>query len=92
MELAKLIRDLDKFAEEGLRTLLISQRQLSELEFRDYKININQAKSKVGPDRDQAIEQAYATLERDLDIIGATAVEDKLQDQIEDTITVINLF
>ena len=88
MELGKLTRDLDRFAEEGLRTLLISQRQLSEQEFRDYKIKIDRAKSQVGPNREQAIEQAHATLECDLDIVGATAVEDKLQDQIQETISV----
>lgn len=37
-------------------------------------------------DRDREIEQAAAAIERDLELVGVTAIEDKLQDRVPETI------
>ena len=33
-------------------------------------------------DREEKVSRVYAELERDLELIGATAIEDKLQDRV----------
>ena len=46
--------------------------------YRKYE-KLNAAKASVSADRDEKIEQAADSIERDLILLGATAVEDKLQ-------------
>jgi len=46
--------------------------------YRKYE-KLNAAKASVSADRDEKIEQAAGSIERDLILLGATAVEDKLQ-------------
>ena len=46
--------------------------------YRKYE-KLNAAKASVSADRDEKIEQAADSIERDLTLLGATAVEDKLQ-------------
>jgi len=46
--------------------------------YRKYE-KLNAAKAFVSADRDEKIEQAADSIERDLILLGATAVEDKLQ-------------
>ncbi|CAD6229252.1 unnamed protein product [Miscanthus lutarioriparius] len=46
--------------------------------YRKYE-KLNAAKASVSADRDEKIEQAAGSIERDLILLGATVVEDKLQ-------------
>ena len=67
-----------KFATEGLRTLLLGIRDLTEQEFNDWKPAHHHAAIAL-EDREAKLDEVYDTIERDLDILGATAIEDKLQ-------------
>jgi magnesium-transporting ATPase (P-type) len=40
----------------------------------------------IGPERIEIIEKHQSNLEKDLYIIGATAIEDKLQPRVKETI------
>ncbi|KAJ1941089.1 phospholipid transporting ATPase, partial [Linderina macrospora] len=82
--------DLELFANHGLRTLCLAYRLLDAQEFEDWKSEYDQAMASLG-DRDQEVEEVCEKLERDLQLIGGTAIEDKLQDGVPETISQLAL-
>lgn len=70
---------IKRYAEAGLRTLVVAYRELSEEEFRSWEEEFLKAQTSVSADRDALVEAAADKIERDLILLGATAVEDKLQ-------------
>jgi phospholipid-translocating ATPase len=70
---------INEYADAGLRTLVLAYRQLEEVEYAKFDRKFTAAKNSVSADRDELIEEAADSLERDLILLGATAVEDKLQ-------------
>ena len=76
---------VNDFASEGLRTLLYGYRYMDEEEYRAWKkIYIDASTSLVN--RQEMIEKAGAIVERDLELAGATAIEDKLQEGVPEAI------
>jgi len=71
-------KQLEDFANAGLRTLLISSRYLTNDEFNSWSKKYDQACAAID-DREDEIERACELIEHDLTILGATALEDKLQ-------------
>ncbi|GJN93129.1 hypothetical protein Rhopal_006174-T1 [Rhodotorula paludigena] len=71
-------RQLEEFANAGLRTLCISSRYLTDDEFANWSKIYDKACAAI-EDRDDEIERACELVEHDLTILGATALEDKLQ-------------
>lgn len=76
---------IDDFATEGLRTLVYGHRFILEDEYREWK-ELYHAASTSLTDRQQKIEQVAEGIERQLELTGATAIEDKLQDGVPDAI------
>uniref|UniRef100_A0A8C5GFN2 Phospholipid-transporting ATPase n=1 Tax=Gouania willdenowi TaxID=441366 RepID=A0A8C5GFN2_GOUWI len=72
-------------AVEGLRTLCVAYRSLSESEYVEACHHLTEAKLAL-QDREQRLAQAYDIIERDFVLLGATAVEDRLQEKAADTI------
>ena len=72
-------------AVEGLRTLVLSQRRLEREEFLIWKEKYELAKNLIDG-RAQQMEELQDELEINLSIVGATAIEDKLQEQVPETI------
>ena len=72
-------RHINQYSDSGLRTLVLAYRVLDEKEYKEFNEKLNAAKASVSADRDEKIEQAADSIERDLILLGATAVEDKLQ-------------
>jgi hypothetical protein len=70
---------INEYADAGLRTLVLAYRELEEDEYAYFDRKFTAAKNSVSADRDEKIEEAADLLERDLILLGATAVEDKLQ-------------
>lgn len=70
---------VNEYADAGLRTLLLGYREIDEEKFKEFSESFNAARNAVSADRETLIEQAAETIERDLILLGATAVEDKLQ-------------
>ncbi|KAG6541122.1 hypothetical protein Mapa_017493 [Marchantia paleacea] len=70
---------LAKYGEAGLRTLALSYRKLEEAEYTEWNAIFLKAKTTVGADRDAMLDSASELIEKDLTLVGATAVEDKLQ-------------
>lgn len=81
----KCFKHLDDFATEGLRTLLYAQKFVSEQEYRTWKKVWDNATTSL-VNRQDLIEAAGDMIEQSFDLVGATAIEDKLQKGVPETI------
>eukprot|EP00249_Psilotum_nudum_P024825 c29300_g2_i1 orf=3-1385(-) len=72
-------KHLAGYAEAGLRTLALAYRKLGETEYAEWNEAFLKAKTTIGPDRDLKLDAVSEMIEKDLILVGATAVEDKLQ-------------
>lgn len=72
-------KHLIEYGEAGLRTLALAYRVLDESEYSNWNAEFLKAKTTIGPDREAQVERISDLMERDLILVGATAVEDKLQ-------------
>ncbi|KAL0794464.1 hypothetical protein Bca101_065841 [Brassica carinata] len=77
---------VNEYADAGLRTLILAYREVDEDEYTEFSKNFNEAKSSVSEDRESLIDEITDQMERDLILLGATAVEDKLQNGVPDCI------
>ncbi|ALC48589.1 CG9981 [Drosophila busckii] len=82
---AKTDGHISDFARLGLRTLAIARREISEADYQEFVSSLALANSSL-ENRKQLSEQCYAKIESNLDLLGATAVEDALQDDVADTL------
>lgn len=76
---------LKSFSENGWRTLVLSYRILSEADFNEYNRLLIDANNDI-LNREASLANAYEIIEKKLTLIGVTAVEDKLQEDVEDTL------
>ncbi|KAJ7638744.1 phospholipid-translocating ATPase [Roridomyces roridus] len=76
---------LSDFANNGLRTLTLAYRIIQEDEYAAWSERYHEATIAMDG-RDEKIEAVSDELERDLRLLGATAIEDKLQDGVPETI------
>ena len=67
-----------KFASDGLRTLLCGIKDLTEDEFQTWKAAHHEAAVAL-TDREEKLDFVYNEIEKNLQLAGATAIEDKLQ-------------
>jgi phospholipid-translocating ATPase len=72
-------KHLNEYGETGLRTLALAYRKLEEKEYYAWNADFMKAKTSIGGDREATLERLSDLVERDLILVGATAVEDKLQ-------------
>ncbi|KAK7922859.1 hypothetical protein WMY93_009761 [Mugilogobius chulae] len=76
---------LDCYAKEGLRTLCITKKVLSDSEYESWAVTRQQALSAMD-NREKLIMESAVQIETNLCLLGATGVEDRLQDSVPDTI------
>ena len=81
---------VDKFSKQGFRTLFISMKVLSQAEFDSFMNEVKTASTSLN-NKEELLTLAYEKIEKDLYIIGATIVEDKLQDNVPETIRDLHL-
>lgn len=81
----RCFQHINDFATEGLRTLLYGYRFVSDEEYAGWKKLYLEASTSI-VDRERKMEQAGELIEMDLDLAGATAIEDKLQMGVPETI------
>ncbi|XP_077656278.1 phospholipid-transporting ATPase VA [Urocitellus parryii] len=77
---------LNLYAMEGLRTLCIAKRVLSKEEYACWLQSHLEAESSVD-NREELLFQSAIRLETNLHLLGATGIEDRLQDGVPETIT-----
>uniref|UniRef100_A0A8B9KFP6 Phospholipid-transporting ATPase n=1 Tax=Astyanax mexicanus TaxID=7994 RepID=A0A8B9KFP6_ASTMX len=79
---------LEQFATEGLRTLCFAYVDLEEGAYQEWLKKYNSV-STVLKDRAQKLEECYELIEKDLLLLGATAIEDRLQSGVPETISTL---
>lgn len=79
---------LEYFAEEGLRTLCIARRLIPEEEYNDWAREYQEASVSL-VDRDTRMDAVAEAVEQNLTLIGATAIEDKLQEGVPECIATL---
>ncbi|OCB86698.1 phospholipid-translocating P-type ATPase [Sanghuangporus baumii] len=83
-------KHLDEFASEGLRTLTLAYKFVSEEYYEQWAERYSQATIALD-DRDEKISAVCEEIETDLRLLGATAIEDRLQDGVPETIADLKL-
>jgi len=73
---------VNEYADAGLRTLILAYRELDENEYEVFTERISEAKNSVSADREALIDEVTEKIEKNLVLLGATAVEDKLQNGV----------
>ncbi|KFY76639.1 hypothetical protein V499_03770 [Pseudogymnoascus sp. VKM F-103] len=81
----RCFQHIEDFATEGLRTLLYGYKFIDEQEYNVWKKVYHDAATSL-VDRQELIEAAGDLIEQDFDLAGATAIEDKLQKGVPETI------
>jgi len=82
----KTDQDLQQFASDGLRTLCLAYRVVDGNEYERWSKDYHNATVALR-DREARVEEVSAAIEHDLVLLGATAIEDKLQDGVPETIS-----
>ncbi|CAN4124718.1 unnamed protein product [Withania somnifera] len=77
---------VNEYADAGLRTLILAYRELNEEEYKTFNEKFLEAKNSVSEDREAIIDEVTDNIEKNLILLGATAVEDKLQPGVPDCI------
>ncbi|EMD38048.1 hypothetical protein CERSUDRAFT_113198 [Gelatoporia subvermispora B] len=76
---------LDMFAGEGLRTLTLAWKVIPEDVYEEWAEEYHHAITSL-KNREDNVDAACEKLEQDLELLGATAIEDRLQDGVPETI------
>lgn len=72
---------LEQFGSSGLRTLCLAYRNLDEEMYETWNEKFIQAKSSLR-DRERKLDEVAELIEKDLILVGSTAIEDKLQEGV----------
>uniref|UniRef100_A0A8C2ZZ10 Phospholipid-transporting ATPase n=1 Tax=Cyclopterus lumpus TaxID=8103 RepID=A0A8C2ZZ10_CYCLU len=79
------LKHLEQFATEGLRTLCFAVADVSESSYQQW-LEIHHRACTSLQNRSLKLEESYELIEKNLQLLGATAIEDKLQDKVPETI------
>ena len=78
----------DFFSKKGFRTLLVAYKNIQENDYRTWleKFYSNEMDEMSYQGKNKLIDRCYEIMENKLELLGGTVVEDKLQDQVPETI------
>uniref|UniRef100_A0A4W4HGQ1 Phospholipid-transporting ATPase n=1 Tax=Electrophorus electricus TaxID=8005 RepID=A0A4W4HGQ1_ELEEL len=79
------LKHLEQFATEGLRTLCFAVTDITESVYQQWQEVHHRACTSL-QNRALKLEESYELIEKNLQLLGATAIEDKLQDRVPETI------
>ncbi|CAN4081903.1 unnamed protein product [Withania somnifera] len=77
---------LSNYAEDGLRTMVFAYKKIEADEYEKWNSQFTKAKAIIGPEREDLLENASEMIEKDLILLGAVAIEDKLQKGVPECI------
>ncbi|OUM64487.1 hypothetical protein PIROE2DRAFT_22931, partial [Piromyces sp. E2] len=79
---------LKSFSQDGLRVLLVATKELTEEEYESFNNDYLTANQNI-TNRAVVVEEVVSEIESNLKLLGATAIEDRLQDRVPETIDYI---
>ncbi|XP_078052193.1 phospholipid-transporting ATPase IF, partial [Augochlora pura] len=80
------INHVADFSRRGLRTLVVAYKKMSQNEYATLMEKIQRARQVIGIERTLHTERAYNQMEGGLTLLGVTAVEDRLQEEVPETL------
>ncbi|KAK7867266.1 hypothetical protein R5R35_000250 [Gryllus longicercus] len=83
-----LEEECGNMAREGLRTLVVAKKALSEEQYLDFEARYNAARMSVS-DRVARVAAVIESLEREMELLCVTGVEDRLQDRVRPTLELL---
>ncbi|XP_055637865.1 probable phospholipid-transporting ATPase IIA isoform X1 [Toxorhynchites rutilus septentrionalis] len=83
-----LAEESGNMAREGLRTLVVAKKVLTEDQYNDFETRYNAAKVSVA-DRVTKVSAVIESLEREMELLCLTGVEDRLQDRVRPTLELL---
>ncbi|XP_063921881.1 probable phospholipid-transporting ATPase IIB isoform X2 [Zophobas morio] len=83
-----LDEEVGNMARDGLRTLVVARKLLTEEQYVDFESRYNAARLSV-TDRVARVAQVVESLEREMELLCITGVEDKLQDNVRPTLELL---
>ncbi|KAG8516028.1 putative phospholipid-transporting ATPase IF, partial [Galemys pyrenaicus] len=89
-EIEKTRIHVDEFALKGLRTLCMAYRQFTSKEYEEIDRRLFEARTAL-QQREEKLATVFQFIEKDLILLGATAVEDRLQDKVRETIEALRM-
>ncbi|KAK5643768.1 hypothetical protein RI129_007613 [Pyrocoelia pectoralis] len=78
-------QQLHSYASKGLRVLVMAKRILTVNEYNDW-LTMHQEVQMLHENRDSKLRESYSSLERKLTLLGATGIEDRLQEGVPETL------
>ena len=87
----KIYSSVQDFSKEGLRTLVQAFKVVPEAEYQVWAQKYNEAKLSTSADKAKVIEALQEEMESDLFLLGCTAVEDMLQENVPQTVAALQL-
>ncbi|KAH8401387.1 hypothetical protein KR009_005099 [Drosophila setifemur] len=82
------LRHLEEFASDGLRTLCLAVADIRQDEYEEWRQTFHKASTAL-QNRESKLEDAANLIEINLRLLGATAIEDRLQDGVPETIAAL---
>ncbi|KAF8007990.1 hypothetical protein BT93_K1858 [Corymbia citriodora subsp. variegata] len=79
------VEAVEQYSQLGLRTLCLAWRELMADEYHEWSLSFKEASSTL-VDREWRIAEVCQRIEHDFEVLGVTAVEDRLQDGVPETI------
>ena len=84
----KIRQYLNSYARQGLRTLAMARRTLGLQEWEAWRIRHTEAELST-ENRERRLRDSYSSLESHLTLLGATGIEDKLQDGVPEAVAAL---
>ncbi|KAL9875821.1 phospholipid-transporting ATPase VD isoform 1-T4 [Glossina fuscipes fuscipes] len=82
----KTQHQLDHYAREGLRILVMAKRNIQPADYTDWWTKHQEIEMSL-ENRERRLRESFAKLENNLILLGATGIEDRLQEGVPETIT-----
>ncbi|XP_070499057.1 probable phospholipid-transporting ATPase IIB isoform X2 [Chironomus tepperi] len=83
-----LSEESGNMAREGLRTLVVAKKVLTSEQYHDFETKYNAARLSI-TDRIQRVQTVIESIEREMELLCLTGVEDRLQEQVRPTLELI---
>ena len=80
---------IERWAATGLRTLMLASKTIDQSYYLDWDERLEQALEIMTEEKEAKLDELYNEIEREFDLVGSTAIEDKLQDECKETIEAI---
>lgn len=82
----KTQQNLDMYAKQGLRVLVMAKRHLKPQEYAEWAAKHKEFELSMEHNREKKIRESFMSIETNLTLLGATGIEDRLQDGVPETI------